>query len=188
MKYVFDPEVLRGIAQAHLDLPLEQMMTTITEDLAARYPGRIETGSREWVFNNAGGVMGQFTILYASLSEYLIFFGSPMGSVGHTGRYHFVEDYAFILDGEFWHYNQGDTERQEFGKGEVVRLPKGEAHCYCMADRGWILEYARGPIMTMLPFGFADTVLSTLDYRTFFRTLRLYGRHVLRSFRSPPGQ
>ncbi len=187
MKYVFDPEVLREVAQAHLELPLEQMMLAITEDLAERYPGRIQL-EREWVFNNAGGVMGQFTILYASLSEYLIFFGTPIGSGGHTGRYHFAEDYAFVLDGEFWYFNQGDTQRQEFRKGDFVHLPQGAAMGFCMVDHAWILEYVRGPVVTMLPFGLADTLFSTLDYRTLFRTFRLYGGHVLRSLRKPPGR
>ncbi len=186
MKYVFDPEVLREVAQSHLDLPLEQMMAAITSDLVERYPGRVET-SQEWILSNAGGTMGQFTILYASLWEYLIFFGTPIGSGGHTGRYHFAEDYAFILDGEFWYYQQGDTQRQEFRKGDFVYLPKGEAKGFCMVDHAWILEYVRGPVPTMLPFGLADTLFSTLDYRTLLRTFRIYGRHILRSLRKPGG-
>ncbi len=52
-----------------------------------------------------------------------------------------------------------------------------------MVDGAYILEYARGPIPTMLPFGLADTVFSTLDLTSLFRTIRLYARHVLRSTR-----
>lgn len=184
MKYVFDPEVLREVAQSHLDLSLGEMLVAITTDLAERYPGRVET-RQEWVFNNAGGAMGQLTTLYASAWEYLNFFGTPIGSGGHTGRYHFTEDYIFILDGEFWYYDQGDTERQEFRKGDYVYRPKGKARGYRMVDRAWVLEYARGPVFTMLPFGLADTLFSTLDYRTLFRTFRIYGRHILRSLRKP---
>ncbi len=184
MKYVFEPEVLREIAQRHLDAPLEQMMAAITQDLVERYPGRIDT-QPEWVFSNAGGTMGQLTILYASLWEYLVFFGTPIGGGGHTGRYHFAEDYTYILDGEFWYFNQGDTQRQVFGKGDVVYLPKGVAKGYRMVDQAWILEYVRGSVPSMLPFGLADTLFSTLDYRTLLRSLRVYGRHVLRSIRKP---
>ena len=182
MKYVFDPEILREVAHSHLDLPLEKMLPAITQDLAERYPGLIEP-EPEWFFSNAGGAMGQLTILYASLWEYVLFFGSPIGGGGHTGRYSFVEDYAIVLDGEWWYYGEGDTRREEHHPGDVVHLPKGEAKSYRIVERGWILEYARGTIPTMLPFGVADTLFSTLDFTALFRTLRLYIRHMLRSAR-----
>lgn len=181
-KYVFDPDILREVAHSHLDLPLEEMLPAIARDLAERYPGRIDTRP-EWFFSNAGGVMGQLTILYASLREYVIFFGSPLGGTGHTGRYHFVEDYAYILDGEMWYYDEGDVQRKEYRKGDVVHLPKGVAKGFRMEDRAWILEYVRGPVPTMLPFGVADTLFSTLDFRTLFRTFAIYTRHLLRSVR-----
>ena len=182
MKYVFEPETLIEVAHSHLDLPLEEMITAITQDLAERYPGLIDT-EPEWFFSNAGGAMGQLTILYASLREYLIFFGTPIGNGGHTGRYRFAEDYAIILDGEMWHYGEGDLQRKEYRRGDVVYLPRGEAKGYRMVERGWILEYARGAIPTMLAFGVADTVFSTLDWTSLFRTFRIYTRHVLRSAR-----
>ena len=182
MKYVFDPKILREVAHSHLDLPLEKMLPAITQDLAERYPGLIET-EPEWFFSNAGGSMGQLTILYASLREYVLFFGSPIGNEGHTGRYSFAEDYAIVLDGEMWYYGEGDTHREEYHPGDVVHLPKGKAKDYRMVERGWILEYARGAIPTMLPFGVADTLFSTLDFTSLFRTFRIYTRHLLRSAR-----
>ncbi len=182
MSYVFDPEVLREIAHSHLDLPLEKMFPAITRGLSERYPGLIDS-RHEWFFSNAGGVMGQLTILYASFREYVIFYGTPLGGQGHTGRYSFVEDYAIILDGEWWYFSEGDARRQEYGPGDVVHLRKGEAKGFRMVDRGWILEYARGPIPTMLPFGVADTLFSTLDFTTLFRTFRIYAKHLIRSVR-----
>ena len=187
MKYVFDPETLRDVARSHLHLPLEEMLPAITQDLAQRYPGLIET-KPEWFFSNAGGTMGQLTILYASLREYVIFFGSPIGSGGHTGRYHFAEDYHVLLDGKMWYYGEGDLQRKEYRPGDTEYLPKGVSKGFRIVGHAWILEYARGAIPTMLPFGLADTLFSTLDFVTIFRTFRIYTRHVLRSRRhkAPP--
>lgn len=182
MKYVFDPEILRDVARSHLDLPLEEMIPAITRDLAERYPGLIAT-EPEWFFSNAGGTMGQVTILYASLREYVIFFGSPIGTGGHTGRYPFVDDHTVILDGEMWYYGEGDLQRQEYRRGDTYHLRRGESKGFRIVDSAWILEYARGAIPTMLPFGVADSVFSTLDFSSLFRTFWLYARHVLRSAR-----
>ena len=182
MRYVFEPEVLRDVARAQLHLPLEEMLPAIIEDLASRYPGLIDT-EPDWFLSNAGGAMGQLAVLYASLREYVIFFGNPIGNAGHTGRYWFAEDQIVVLDGEMWYFGQGDLRRQEYRPGDVFHLPRGRAKGYRIVNGGWVLEYARGAIPTMLPFGVADTLFSTLDFVTLFRTFRIYGRSVLRAAR-----
>jgi C-8 sterol isomerase len=188
LAYVFDPDALRDAAKLGRELPVRERLRTIARALAERYPEKISE-EQEWVFSNAGGVMGQFTILYASLTEYVIFFGSPIGSSGHTGRYPWVKDWAFVLDGELWYFGQGQTERDVYRAGDEIVLEPGNAKGYRIVDHAWILEYARGPIVTMLPFGLSDSFFSTHDFRTVFRTLRLYGRHVRRSWRrSEPRQ
>lgn len=183
MKYVFDPAVLREVAHAHLDLPLEEMLPAITADLAERYPGLIDA-EPEWFLSNAGGAMGQIAILYASLREYVIFFGNPIGNMGHTGRYRWAADDMVVLDGEMWYFGEGDLRRQEYRRGDSFHLERGKAKSYRMVDGAWILEYARGAIPTMLPFGVADTLFSTLDFTTLFRTLRIYAANVLRAARA----
>ena len=46
-------------------------------------------------------------------------------------------------------------------------------------DRVWMLEYCRGLLFTMLPFGLLETLTSTLDVLTAWRTLRIYGSLLL---------
>ena len=119
------------------------------------------------------------TLLHSSITEYIIIFGSPIGTEGHSGRF-LAEDHFFILEGEQWAYGPGPLARLVFRPGDCHVLPRGHAEGYRMPDRCYALEYARGFIPAMLPFGLADSLTSTLDLRTVARTFRLYGRAVVR--------
>ncbi|KIG16760.1 hypothetical protein DB30_04104 [Enhygromyxa salina] len=173
MSFIFEPDVLARIAKDALDQPLEVMVDQIAEQLEREYPGHIRD-DREWVLNNAGGAMGMMTVLHASITEYVIIFGSPIGTEGHTGRF-WAEDYFFILEGEQWAYSETSPVKEIYRPGDLHVLPKGVAQGYRMPDRCFALEYARGFIPAMLPFGLADTMFGTLDWRTFGRTLSKYG-------------
>jgi hypothetical protein len=181
MGFLFDPEVLgRCAAEGIGKDDLEASFDAITEALARQYPGHINTGPRDWIFNNAGGAMGQLTYLHASLTEYIILFGSPIGTEGHSGRYG-SEVYDWVFDGEMWCYHEGESERTLYGPGSTAYLGDGKVKGYRLPDHAWMLEYSRGPIPTMLPFGLADTVFSTLDFRTFRRTFVGYGKYTIKS-------
>lgn len=41
-------------------------------------------------------------------------------------------------------------------------------------DHVWMVEYARGILPSLLPFGLADALLSTLDYKTALQTVQIY--------------
>jgi C-8 sterol isomerase len=53
-------------------------------------------------------------------------------------------------------------------------LSRGNSEHYKIPETGWALEYARGWIPLMLPFGLFDTLFSTVDFVTLFHTIRLY--------------
>jgi hypothetical protein len=118
MGYIFDPEILHQVARGAIAPggSLRDKVGRLRAELSTRYPGHIR-GEDEWVFNIAGGALGQMTILHASITE----------------------------------------------------LP----------DRCYALEYARGFIPAMLPFGFADSFTSTVDPVPVLKTVRIYARAVV---------
>lgn len=46
-------------------------------------------------------------------------------------------------------------------------------------DECWALEYARGHIPTMMPFGLWDTFFSTVDFYTMWQTVRISASQML---------
>lgn len=170
--YVFDPQVLDEISQRHLGQPVEQMFAAITADLAERYPGKIDD-SKPWIFNNAGGVMILMKLLHASTKEYVMLWGTPIGSEGHTGR-HLAEFYDTVIDGEAWYYQEGQFERSVYKPGDTIFLGKGQSAGMHYPDHVWMVEYARGVLPSLLPFGLADGLVSTLDFKTVFQTIAIY--------------
>lgn len=178
MAYVFDPQVVAEIAKLGIGLPHEQMFQVVADALHKRYPEHTRP-TISWIFNNAGGAMGQMALLHASVSEYILLFGTPIGTEGHSGRY-VTEVYDTMIEGEMWCYIEGETARTVYRPGETAFLGSNKVKGYRIPDHGWMLEYARGPIPTMLPFGLADSVFSTVDLVCVCRTLWTYGRLVVR--------
>ncbi len=177
--YVFDPKVIHEISRNHLGKPLEQMFADITAELSERYPGQIDD-SKPWIFNNAGGVMLEMKLLHASAKEYVMIWGTPIGSEGHTGR-HLAEFYDTVLDGEAWYYQEGQFTRDVYTPGDHVFVGKGQSAGMHYPDHVWMVEYARGILPSLLPFGLADGLLSTMDFKTVAQTVVIYFSLLLRT-------
>lgn len=200
--YVFDPTNIHALAKDAIAASPNNtagMIQHIVTNLTATYPTtqiNINTDSNEWVFSNAGGAMGAMYIIHASITEYLIIFGTPLGTEGHTGL-HTADDYFNILVGEQWAFLPGALEMERYPAGSVHFLPRGTAKQYKMHEGCFALEYARGMkissihiisnallpgwIPLMLPFGLADTITSTLDIPTFYKTARITGREMMKN-------
>ena len=179
MGYVFDPQKIHEIGLQARGLPHGEMCRAITAALASAYPGHVETRP-DWLFNITAGATGIMTVLHASLSEYVILFGTPVGTEGFSGRY-LVEIWDSVLSGEMWTYTEDNPgEKIVHRPGELACLGRDQVKGFRLRDETWLLEYGRGLIPTALPLALGDSVFSSMDPYTVIKTLWIYGRLTTR--------
>ncbi|RSL53353.1 C-8 sterol isomerase [Fusarium sp. AF-6] len=178
--YIFDLEHLDDVSKRALaehGNNTRAVVEYIVTELNEKTPAHVNL-NEEWVFNNAGGAMGAMYIIHASVTEYLIVFGTAIGTEGHTGR-HTADDYFHILSGTQLAYVPGSYEPEVYPPGSIHHLHRGDVKQYKMPEGCFALEYARGWIPPMLFFGFADGLSSTLDFPTLWHTTRITGREMI---------
>jgi ERG2 and Sigma1 receptor like protein len=96
------------------------------------------------------------------------------------GRFQ-ADDYFTILHGEQWAFESGSLTKQVYRAGDMHVMTNGVAKQYRMPDECWALEYARGNIVSMLPFGTFDTFFSTLDFVTLYQTVAVSAKGIFRN-------
>jgi C-8 sterol isomerase len=181
MQYVFDPQGVHECAMVGVrsGRPVPELFDVVADALAERYPTHIDR-SQPWIYSIAGGAMIQMKLYFTSLMEYIIIWGTPVGSEGHSGR-HAVGFWDTVLTGEMWYYAEGQFEKRVYKPGDRVYVGPGQARAMNFKSGVWALEYERGPLPLSIPFGMADVLLSTLDFSTAAQTIAQYmtllGRH-----------
>jgi hypothetical protein len=176
---VFDPEIVHQCAMECLGLPKPQMFDAFANALAKHYP-KILDFSQPWIYSIAGGAMIQMKLYYASTSEYIMIWGTPIGSEGHSGR-HFAGFWDTVIDGETWYYGEGQFEKTIYQPGDRIYVGPGQARAMNFTNGVWAVEYARGFIPLSTPFGVTEEIFICWDFLTALQTLSLYTDLVSRS-------
>lgn len=186
MAYVFDPEVVHECSMLCLGKKKPEMFDVFADAMEAKYPGVLDRG-QPWLYSIAGGAMIQMKLYYASLTEYIMIWGTPIGSEGHSGR-HMTGFWDTVIDGETWYYAEGEFEKRIYKPGDRIYVGPGQACGMNFTDGVWAVEYARGLIPMSVPFGIADEILSTVDFKTAAQTLSLYADLVSQAVGQKLGQ
>uniref|UniRef100_A0A8C9UIC2 Sigma non-opioid intracellular receptor 1 n=1 Tax=Serinus canaria TaxID=9135 RepID=A0A8C9UIC2_SERCA len=157
----------------------ELAFSKIIVELRKKHPGHIlPDEDLQWVFVNAGGWMGSMCLLHASLTEYVLLFGTAIDTGGHSGRY-WADISDTIISGTFRQWKEGTTRSEIYYPGDTIMHQAGEATSVQWSAGTWMVEYGRGFIPSTLAFALADTLFSTQDFVTLFYTLRVYAKGLL---------
>ncbi|KAK0056765.1 sigma non-opioid intracellular receptor 1 [Biomphalaria pfeifferi] len=180
--YVFDEKSIAAISRKHVDNAagpnknISYAYNKVLEDLRTKYRGHIlPDDNLQWIFMNAGGWMGSMCLLHASLSEYVLFFGTAVDTTGHSGRY-WANISDTILTGTFYQWREGTLNRITYKPGDTVFHGVGEATAVSWTAGTWMVEYGRGFIPSTLFFALADSFFSTTDFLTVYYVFRVYAK------------
>ncbi|XP_065262728.1 sigma non-opioid intracellular receptor 1-like [Emys orbicularis] len=177
--FEFRPEEIAELGRHHAGLDHEQAFSKIIVELRKKHPGHIlPDEDLQWVFVNAGGWMGSMCLLHASLTEYVLLFGTAIDTGGHSGRY-WADISDTIISGTFRQWKEGMTRSEIYYPGDTIVHQSGEATAVQWSAGTWMVEYGRGFIPSTLTFALADTIFSTQDFGTLFCTLRVYAKALL---------
>ncbi len=181
--YIFTPEELQEAADRGAGLPIGERWQIIHAWLRERHPRHIIPEPR-WIFNSAGNLVCQLALVYASPVEYVAYFGTPIGATGFSGRYPWGAVWDLMVDGTMLTFTEGQFEPTVFGPGDSAYLKRGAGKSIVYVGSTWMIDYARGQPITMLPFGvLAPALFVTLDFHSAWRQLHDYGRLVFRNWR-----
>ena len=188
--YVFDPLELKKIFEAiSKEVPgsKNDSKKTLALKRIAELEGKLEKKygiptQSQWVLNYAYGILCPLKILYASPFEYILIWGTPSGNEGGTGRHRFCTFYDTVLDGQVLYWSERDPlGTATYGPGESWVHVRGDCGGQRIPGHAWVVEYARGFLPTIMPFGLVSTLI-TLDITSVYRTLKLYAELNLQHF------
>jgi len=179
--YAFTPEEIQSIANMGAGLPLGERWELMRQELEKRHPGKIAS-SLKWTFNAAGNVVCNIALVYASPNEYVAFFGTPIGSTGFSGYYTQADVWDCMVSGQMYTFDPGQFEKSVYNAGDTAYLKAGSRRVFRYVDSCWMIDYARGNISSMFPYGIINpAAYNTLDTLSASEQISNYAELVLKS-------
>ncbi|XP_062506202.1 sigma non-opioid intracellular receptor 1-like [Corticium candelabrum] len=180
--YVFEAQDIVAITEKAVSRGYghKETFQEVEQELRARYGGRI-LPNPEWLFINCGGWMGGMYILHSSLTEYVLFFGTAIGSSGHSGRY-WANISDTVIEGEYTRWPEGTTDAIKFETGDTIYHVPGEVAAVHWSPKTWMVEYGRGFVPSTLVFALADTLFSTTDFVNLYKIIKVYTIGIMHEF------
>ncbi|XP_040977520.1 uncharacterized protein LOC121233006 isoform X7 [Aquila chrysaetos chrysaetos] len=138
-RYEFTPAEIAQLARHHAGLDHELAFSKIIVELRKKHPGHIlPDEDLQWMFVNAGRWMGSMCLLHASLTEYVLLFGTAVDTGGHSGRY-WADISNTVISGTFQQWKEGTTRSEIYYPG--LESPCGVQTPLCapgvQQERGW---------------------------------------------------
>ena len=180
--YVFDPDVIHACALERDRQPQVAHVDAFADAMETEYPGVLDR-SQPWLEGDRlGGAMIEMKLYDASLDEYVMVWGTPIGSEGHSGR-HRVGFWDTVIDGETWYFAEGEFEKRVYKPGDRIYVGPGQA-CGMNFTDGVLGRSNTSAVRfpRSLPFGLADELMSCLDFQTAAQTVSLYTDSVSRHY------
>jgi sigma non-opioid intracellular receptor len=173
---IFDENILQSIVQNSIQLPELERMSFIIEQLNKTYKTPLQP---KFYLFNGGSTFGFVGLLYASLTEYLMIYGSPLANGGHSGRYLLtIRDYVYR--GKITIATLDAMEGIELYPGNMTIMHWNTAHHYSLDKNTWMLEYGYGFTPSALPFALLG-ITSTADVVGLAQLLFGYGKEVTKN-------
>ncbi|KAL0482751.1 hypothetical protein AKO1_014260 [Acrasis kona] len=134
----------------------------------------------KWLYVIVASAVGQVIMLHCSLTEYIIIFGTPLGTTGHSGRYS-MDVFDYIISGDHLTYAAGDLHATRHAPGEMTVLPRGESIIYQSAPHTYMVEYGRGfpGVLSAIFYPLLSALFQTLDFYTFAKQMYIVGSMVV---------
>ena len=120
--------------------------------------------------------------LCASFGQQVMIWGSQVSTTGHSGR-NLAEFHDFLLSGEGHWWGEGQLAvkvANARNKHSYMHTPYLQGGIVQLHNGTWMLEYCRGIIPALLPFGVGDTIFSSMDLVTLFKSIKAYGSMTVR--------
>jgi C-8 sterol isomerase len=182
-RYAFEPDSLHEIALRHVDKAPQEIATDLEADFCDAFGPLIQT-DMPWLIQPAGFAMYHVKFLFAAMNEYVALMGIPIPSTGHSGRGR-VTYWDTVLSGSMEGFVPGMHFAFPTKTGNRTVTQPLEPNAFVVRDHVFFLEYARGPLLTIEPFGLANHIFSTLDFKTAYLQLKVHATLAWRSRNAP---